>query len=83
MGQLWKRMERARNSRAPPGAKEAWRQVDDLQPRLGKQQAKRQLLWLCIRDEGRWSSTAVDEMRSLVQQDLKGQIITVVLVVGS
>eukprot|EP00969_Alexandrium_andersonii_P080094 3530116-Alexandrium_andersonii.AAC.1 len=66
---LWKRMERSRNSKAPAPVKDAWQQVNNLGPRLGKQAAKRAMLWMFVRDDGQWSPAVVAEVTKLVQKE--------------
>ena len=49
--------------------KRSWDAIDKLPPRAGKQEAKRQVLWLWLKDRGRWSRAMVEEVTELSQKE--------------
>ena len=68
---LWNRMRMARK-RAPSAVQTSWDKVATLDPRVGKNEAKRSMLFVWLQDP-KWSKQTLEEFVALVDTDTRGQ----------
>ena len=68
---LWNRMRTARK-KAPQEVQTSWSKVEALQARAGKNDAKRNMLFLWLQDP-KWSKQTLEEFKASVDTDTRGQ----------